>query len=101
MRRRRIDVGFARPALPAEAGLAQRLILDEPHVAALPRAHPLAEKDAIARAELSDDAFVLHPARPEPSVTGLIVNALARRRAKEPAQRAHPFGERRCPAPLS
>ncbi|MFN5122579.1 MAG: hypothetical protein ACK5E1_14565, partial [Bradyrhizobium sp.] len=42
------------------------------------RAHPLAEKDAIARAELSDDAFVLHPARPEPSVTGLIVNALAR-----------------------
>ncbi|WP_338830789.1 LysR family substrate-binding domain-containing protein [Bradyrhizobium sp. 27S5] len=75
LRRRRIDVGFARPALLAEAGLAQRLILDEPYVAALPRAHPLAARDDIALAELSDDAFVLYPARPEPSVTGLIVTA--------------------------
>jgi LysR family transcriptional regulator, benzoate and cis,cis-muconate-responsive activator of ben and cat genes len=75
LRRRRIDVGFARPALVPEAGLAQRLILEEPYVAALPRAHPLAERDDIALAELSDDAFVLYPARPEPSVTGLIVAA--------------------------
>ncbi|WOH80771.1 LysR substrate-binding domain-containing protein [Bradyrhizobium sp. BEA-2-5] len=75
LRRRRIDVGFARPALLPEAGLAQRLILEEPYVAALPRAHPLAERDDIALAELSDDAFVLYPARPEPSVTGLIVAA--------------------------
>ncbi|MCA6123082.1 LysR family transcriptional regulator [Bradyrhizobium sp. WSM 1704] len=75
LRRRRIDVGFARPALLPEPGLAQRLILEEPYVAALPRAHPLAERDGIALAELSDDAFVLYPARPEPSVTGLIVAA--------------------------
>ncbi|WFU34177.1 LysR substrate-binding domain-containing protein [Bradyrhizobium brasilense] len=75
LRRRRIDVGFARPALLPEAGLAQRLILEEPYVAALPRAHPLAERDDIALAELSDDAFVLYPARPAPSVTGLIVAA--------------------------
>jgi DNA-binding transcriptional LysR family regulator len=75
LRRRRIDVGFVRPALLAEAGLAQRLILDEPYVAALPRAHPLASRSDIALAELSDDAFVLYPARPEPSVTGLIVTA--------------------------
>ncbi|UGY17511.1 LysR substrate-binding domain-containing protein [Bradyrhizobium septentrionale] len=75
LRRRRIDVGFVRPALLAEAGLAQRLILEEPYVAALPRAHPLAARDDIALAELSDDAFVLYPVRPEPSVTGLIVAA--------------------------
>ncbi len=58
-------------------GLAQRLILQEPYVAALPRAHPLAARRSIALAELSDDAFVLYPARPEPSVTGLIVAACA------------------------
>lgn len=77
LRRRRIDVGFARPALLPEAGLAQRLILEEPYVAALPRAHPLAARRSIVLAELSDDAFVLYPARPEPSVTGLIVAACA------------------------
>lgn len=75
LRRRRIDVGFARPALLPEAGLAQRLILDEPYVVALPRAHPLAARSDIALAELSDDAFVLYPVQPEPSVTGLIVAA--------------------------
>ncbi|TWB87031.1 LysR substrate binding domain-containing protein [Bradyrhizobium macuxiense] len=75
LRRRRIDIGFARPALLGEPGLAQRLIVEEPYVAALPRAHPLATRRDIALAELSDDAFVLYPARPEPSVTGLIVNA--------------------------
>ncbi|KWV52573.1 hypothetical protein AS156_10275 [Bradyrhizobium macuxiense] len=75
LRRRRIDVGIARPALLPEAGLAQRLILEEPYVAALPRAHPLAARSDIALGELSDDAFVLYPARPEPSVTSLIVTA--------------------------
>lgn len=75
LQRRRIDVGIARPALLPEAGLAQRLILEEPYVAALPRAHPLAARRDIALAELSDDAFVLYPARPEPSVTGLIAAA--------------------------
>ncbi|NEU99523.1 LysR substrate-binding domain-containing protein [Bradyrhizobium uaiense] len=75
LRRRRIDVGFARPALLDEPGLAQRLIIEEPYVAALPCAHPLAARRDIALAELSDDAFVLYPASPEPSVTGLIVAA--------------------------
>ena len=75
LQRRRIDVGFTRPPLPPEAGLAQRVILEEPYVAALPRAHPLAKSRAIGLAELSEDAFVLYPSRPEPSVTGLIVAA--------------------------
>ena len=51
------------------------MILEEPYVAALPRTHPLAARRSVALAELSDDAFVLYPARPEPSVTGLIVAA--------------------------
>lgn len=75
LQHRRIDVGFTRPPLPPENGLAQRVILEEPYVAALPRAHPLAKSSAIALKELSDDAFVLYPSRPEPSVTGLIVAA--------------------------
>ncbi|MFB9263688.1 LysR substrate-binding domain-containing protein [Bradyrhizobium erythrophlei] len=75
LRRRQIDVGFARPPLPPEPGFAQRLILEEPYVAALPRAHPLAARSEIALAKLSDDAFVLYPAQPEPSVTALIVAA--------------------------
>ena len=75
LRRRQIDVGFARPPLPPETGFAQRLILEEPYVAALPRAHPLATRNEITLAELSDDSFVLYPAQPEPSVTGLIVTA--------------------------
>jgi len=75
LRRRRIDIGIARPALLPEPGLAQRLLLEEPYVAALPCAHPLAARRDIALAELSDDAFVLYPGLPEPSVTGLIVRA--------------------------
>jgi DNA-binding transcriptional LysR family regulator len=75
LQRRRIDVGFTRPPLLPESGVAQRVILEEPYVAALPRAHPLAASRAIALSELSDEAFVLYPARPEPSVTGLIIAA--------------------------
>jgi DNA-binding transcriptional LysR family regulator len=75
LQRRRIDVGFTRPPLLPESGVAQRVILEEPYVAALPRAHPLTASRAIALSELSDEAFVLYPARPEPSVTGLIIAA--------------------------
>lgn len=75
LQNRRIDVGFTRPPLPAENGLAQRVIFEEPYVAALPNSHPLAKNRAIALNELSDDAFVLYPPKPEPSVTGLIVAA--------------------------
>jgi LysR family transcriptional regulator, benzoate and cis,cis-muconate-responsive activator of ben and cat genes len=75
LRQRRIDVGFTRPPLPPAGGLAQRVILEEPYVAALPLDHPLASSRAIALAELSDEAFVLYPPQPEPSVTGLIMTA--------------------------
>ena len=75
LRRRQIDVGFARPPLLPEAGFVQRIIFEEPYVAAVPRTHRLAARKEIALAELADDPFVLYPAQPEPSVTGLFVAA--------------------------
>ena len=75
LHQRRIDVGFARPPLLPEDGFAQRLFIEEPYVAALPRRHPLADLDDIALMELSDDPFILYPGRPEPTVTGLIMAA--------------------------
>ncbi len=72
LRQRRIDVGFARPPLLPENGFAQRVLLQEPYVAALPRSHRFAGRAEIALAELADEDFILYPSRPEPTVTGLI-----------------------------
>jgi LysR family transcriptional regulator, benzoate and cis,cis-muconate-responsive activator of ben and cat genes len=72
LRQRRIDVGFSRPPLLAEAGFAQRVLMQEPYVAALPQQHRFAGRKEILLADLSDDDFVLYPSRPEPTVTGLI-----------------------------
>lgn len=75
LRQRRIDIGFARPALLPESGFVQRMLLEEPYVAALPHDHPLAGRNEIALAELSEERFILYPASPEPTVTGLIIAA--------------------------
>src|SRR5262249_17384690 len=75
LQQRRIDVGFARPPLLPQSGFAQRTLLEEPYVAALPEHHPLAGRSEIALADLADDQFILSPAQPEPTVTGLIVSA--------------------------
>jgi LysR family transcriptional regulator, benzoate and cis,cis-muconate-responsive activator of ben and cat genes len=75
LRQRRIHVGFARPPLSPESGFAQRMFLEEPYIAALPRHHSLAGRHEIALAELADDHFILYPAKPEPTVTGLILTA--------------------------
>lgn len=72
LRQRRIDVGFSRPALLPEAGFAQRVLMQESYVAALPQHHRCAGRHEIRLAELSDDDFILYPSRPEPTVTGLI-----------------------------
>lgn len=72
LRLRRIDVGFSRPALLPEAGFAQRVLMMESYVAALPQHHRCANEKEIKLAELSDDDFILYPSRPEPTVTGLI-----------------------------
>jgi LysR family transcriptional regulator, benzoate and cis,cis-muconate-responsive activator of ben and cat genes len=75
LQQRRIDVGFTRPPLSAQSGFAQRMLLEEPYMAAIPSHHPLAGRNEIALAELVDDRFILYPAKPEPTVTGLIVAA--------------------------
>jgi DNA-binding transcriptional LysR family regulator len=75
LRQRKIDVGFARPPLLPEGGLAQSILLEEPYLAALPESHPLASRTEIALAELGDDPFILYPAQPGPSVTTLIATA--------------------------
>ena len=75
LRQRRIDVGFARPPLHAEESFSQRLLLEEPYVAALPIGHALAGRAEIGLEDLADDPFILYPAQPGPSVTDLIVSA--------------------------
>ena len=75
LRTRRIDVGIARPPLLPESGFAQRVLLQEPYVVALRGDHPLANRKEITLAELAADPFVLYPAKPEPTVTGLIMAA--------------------------
>lgn len=75
LQERRIDVGFARPQLDSDDRIAQKLILNEPYLAALPERHPLAQRDQVALGDLADEAFVLYPSVPGPSVTELIVSA--------------------------
>ncbi|HKU97515.1 MAG TPA: LysR substrate-binding domain-containing protein [Vineibacter sp.] len=72
---RKIDVGFARPPLPPHARVAQKLILEEPYLTAVPDRHRLAGCKRIALAELADEPFVLYPLTPGPSVTERIVAA--------------------------
>lgn len=52
-----IDVGLLRP--PVDPGLATRVLLDEPYLAALPVGHPLAEGDGpLDLAALAEEDFV-------------------------------------------
>jgi DNA-binding transcriptional LysR family regulator len=75
LRKRRIDIGFARPGLASDEGFAQRVLLQEPYVAALPEAHELSSRGELSLEELAVEPFVLYPARPGPSATDLIVSA--------------------------
>jgi DNA-binding transcriptional LysR family regulator len=75
LRQRRIDIGFARPALPFGEGLAQRVLFYEPYMAALPAGHEFAGRSELSLKDLTDEPFILYPAVPGPSVTDLIVAA--------------------------
>ncbi|UQR66644.1 LysR substrate-binding domain-containing protein [Bradyrhizobium sp. C-145] len=75
LQERKIDVGFARPQLPPLDRVAQKLILEEPYLAALPKRHRLAGRSSIALRELVDEPFVLYPSTPGPSVTELFTSA--------------------------
>ena len=75
LQERKIDVGFARPQLPPLDHIAQRLILEEPYLAALPKRHRLAGRTLIALSDLADEPFVLYPSTPGPSVMEIFTSA--------------------------
>ena len=56
----RIDVGFVR-STRSSPGLGLEPLLEDPLLAVLPEAHPLAGEEAIDPRRLRDDAFVLFP----------------------------------------
>ncbi len=66
LRSHSIHVGFARPYV-AEAEIVVGATLQEPLLAALPQAHPLAPRDALDLTELTGEPFVSFPELPAPS----------------------------------
>lgn len=60
VRRGEIDVGFVRTPAP-DGQLAQRVLIEEEFVVALPRSHPSARRRRVALRDLRGDAFILYP----------------------------------------
>ncbi|NGO46875.1 LysR substrate-binding domain-containing protein [Streptomyces ureilyticus] len=56
-----LDLGLLRPPSPPVPGLRIRLVVREPLVAALPRGHPLADRERLTPVDLRDEPFVLFP----------------------------------------
>ncbi|MEV6411089.1 LysR family transcriptional regulator [Kribbella sp. NPDC051718] len=73
LREGRIDVGLYRPLPGSSDGLSQRVISQDPLVAALPAKHPLATRKRIRLQELAGDDFVLYTRATGPSVHDAIV----------------------------
>jgi DNA-binding transcriptional LysR family regulator len=55
-----VDVAFTR-LLPGQADVEVRVVAEEPRVAALPAAHPLAGATALSIADLRDERFITNP----------------------------------------
>ncbi|OZI77998.1 LysR family transcriptional regulator [Bordetella genomosp. 12] len=62
----RIDLGIGRISFDDPA-IERRVLMEEPLVAALHPAHPLAGRQRLSIAELAAEPFVLYPARPRPN----------------------------------
>jgi DNA-binding transcriptional LysR family regulator len=56
-----VDAAFIRTATARPEGVALHLLADEPMIAALPAAHPLAAASAVALADLAGESFVAYP----------------------------------------
>ena len=56
-----VDAAFIRTATARPEGVALHLLADEPMIAALPAAHPLAAASAVALADLAGETFVAYP----------------------------------------
>jgi DNA-binding transcriptional LysR family regulator len=81
----RIDIGISRFIGDFEAppDLRYAVELDDPLVAALPVGHPLAQRQSVSAAELSDVPFILYPKDPK-SPFGQQVLALLKAAGAEP-----------------
>ncbi|MFC3656600.1 LysR family transcriptional regulator [Xanthomonas hyacinthi] len=73
---RSIDIGFARPPINENPAIHQKLLLNEPLVAAVPAWHRLAGRGRISVTDLHGEKVVLYPRYPLPSLTDLILNTL-------------------------
>lgn len=71
----RIDLGIGRIPFDDPA-IERRVLMDEPLVAALPLAHPLAGRAQLTMAELAAQPFVLYPARPRPNYGDHVLNLM-------------------------
>jgi len=72
LRERRIQVGFARPAILDTPDIVCETVATESFVAALPESHRLAQANLIPLAALAEDEFVLFPRSPKPSYGDLL-----------------------------
>jgi DNA-binding transcriptional LysR family regulator len=78
---RRLDVGFIRRPVLDHSGIAYHTVADEPLMAALPAAHPLARRarragEAVVRlAELADESFILVRRPGAPGMYGDLIRA--------------------------
>lgn len=75
LREGRLDVGFVRPPLREERGLAFDLLEKEPLVVAVPGGHRLARRRSVALKELSSENFILYPRAVRPGLVDEVVSA--------------------------
>ena len=75
LREDRIDVGFVRPPLREERGLAFDLLEREPLVVAVPGGHRLARRRSVALKDLTAETFILYPRAVRPGLADEVVSA--------------------------
>lgn len=73
LREGRIDLGLLRPPIE-DPDLAQRLLLQEPFVLAVPEAHPLAQEPEIPLAKIANEPFILFPRPLAPGLYDQIIS---------------------------
>ncbi len=78
VRAERLDVAFVRSTEPAGEGVTFHSLLEEPMVAALPAAHPLAQGKPLRLAALAAEPFVLYRRTSGPGLYDAIVGACHR-----------------------
>lgn len=76
----RIDIGFGR-LLFDDPAITQKVLREDPLVAALPAGHPLLDKPVTLQ-QLSAEPFILYPGNPRPSYADHVLGVFAQRGLK-------------------